>query len=200
MLSKGLRFALVACCLVTAGLHYVSPGRAQSTAGYSTITIHVHKAGMFSAFGHNHEITAPVAQADLDAGAMSAAIVVHAADLKVMDTELSEKDRAAVQETMLGPKVLDVKNFPEIRFKSSRIEQTSPRHFRVTGTLELHGVKKEISLEMTGGPQEYKGSTKLKQTDYGIQPVSAGGGTVKVKDEIDLEMDIYAGEPRRGNR
>jgi polyisoprenoid-binding protein YceI len=198
--SKGLRFALIACCLVTAGLRYVSTGLAPSTAGYSTITIHVHKAGVFSAFGHNHEITAPVAQADLDAGALSAAILVHASDLKVVDTELSEKDRTAVQEAMLGPKVLDVKRFPEIRFKSSRIEQTSPQHFRVTGILELHGVKKDISLEMTGGPQEYKGNTKLKQTDYGIQPVSAGGGAVKVKDEIDLEMDIYAGGPRRGNR
>jgi len=198
--SKGVRFALIACCLITAGLRCVSTGLAQSTAGYSTITIHVHKAGMFSAFGHNHEITAPVAQTDVDARAMSAAILVHAGDLKVVDTELSEKDRTAVQETMLGPKVLDVKKFPEIRFKSSHIEQTSAGHYRVTGMLELHGVKKEISLEMTGGPQEYKGNTKLKQTDYGIQPVSAGGGTVKVKDEIDLEMDIYAGEPRRGNR
>jgi hypothetical protein len=53
---------------------------------------------------------------------------------------------------------------------------------------------------MTGGPQEYKGNAKLKQTDFGIEPVSAGGGTVKVKDEIELEMDIYAGETRPGSR
>jgi hypothetical protein len=53
---------------------------------------------------------------------------------------------------------------------------------------------------MTGGPQEYKGNVKLKQTDYGIEPVSVGGGTIKVKDEIDLEMDIFAGEPSHGSR
>jgi hypothetical protein len=41
---------------------------------------------------------------------------------------------------------------------------------------------------------------KLKQTDYGIEPVSVGSGTIKVKDEIDLEMDIYPGEPSRGSR
>jgi polyisoprenoid-binding protein YceI len=117
----------------------------------------------------------------------------------VVDTELSDKDRATVQQTMLGPKVLNVEKFPDIRFASSKIEQTSPQHFRVTGSLELHGVKKEITFEMTGGPQEYKGNAKLKQTDFGIEPVSAGGGTVKVKDEIELEMDIYAGEPHPAN-
>ncbi len=200
MQFKRFSVALIAFFLLLPGVSNFPLGLAQTTPGYSTITIHVHKAGMFSAFGHNHEITAPVAQADVDAKAMSAAIVVRSADLKVLDTELSDKDRASVQQTMVGPKVLDTEKFPEIRFKSSRIEQTSPQHFRVTGTLELHGVKKPITFEMTGGPQEYKGKTRLKQTDFGIEPVSAGGGTVKVKNEIDLEMDIYAGEPRRGNR
>lgn len=202
MVSKRLSTALIALFLTFFGWSNLPQVKvqAQTTAGYSTISIHVHKSGLFSALGHNHEITAPVAQADVDAKVMSAAIVVHAADLKVLDTELSDKDRASVQQTMLGPKVLDAEKYPEIRFKSSRIEQTSPQHFRVTGTLELHGVKKEITLQMTGGPQEYKGNVKLKQTDYGIEPVSAGGGTVKVKDEIELEMDIYAGAPGSGNR
>jgi polyisoprenoid-binding protein YceI len=196
------RFSIVLVALFVP-LHGVSnfhEALAQTTPGYSTITIHVHKAGVFSAFGHNHEITAPVVQVNVDAKAMSADIVVHAADLKVLDTDLSDKDRASVQQTMLGPKVLDAEKFPEIRFKSSRIEQTAPQHFRVMGTLELHGVKKPITLDMTGGPQEYKGKTRLKQTEFGIEPVSAGGGTVKVKNEIELEMDIYAGELRRGSR
>ena len=183
-----------------AGMRDFPQGHAQTTPGYSTISIHVRKSGLFSAMGHNHEVSAPVARADTDAKLMSAAILVHAADLKVLDTDVSDKDRAAIQQTMLGPKVLNAEKFPDIRFVSSKIEQTSPQHFRVTGSLELHGVKKEITFEMTGGPQEYKGNAKLKQTDFGIEPVSAGGGTVKVKDEIELEMDIYAGEPRPGNR
>ncbi len=183
-----------------AGMRDLPQTHAQTTPGYSTISIHVHKSGLFSAMGHNHEISAPVARVDIDAKAMSAAILVRAADLKVVDTELSDKDRASVQQTMLGPKVLNAEKFPDIRFGSSKIEQTSPQHFRVTGSLELHGVKKEITFEMTGGPEEYKGNAKLKQTDFGIEPVSAGGGTVKVKDEIDLEMDIYAGARDSGNR
>jgi polyisoprenoid-binding protein YceI len=201
--SKRLAVVVISISVIfisLAGMRDVPQGHAQTTPGYSTISIHVHKSGLFSALGHNHEISAPVAKADIDAKAMSAVILVHAADLKVVDTDLSDKDRASVQQTMLGPKVLNAEKSPDIRFGSSKIEQTSPQHFRVTGNLELHGVKKEITFEMTGGPQEYKGTAKLKQTDFGIEPVSAGGGSVKVKDEIELEMDIYAGEPHRGSR
>jgi polyisoprenoid-binding protein YceI len=98
---------------------------------------------------------------------------------------------------MLGPKVLDAQKYPEIRFKSSRIEQTAPRHYRVTGTLELHGTQKELSFEVTGAPEHYHGATKLKQSDFGIQPISLFGGSVKVKDELELEFDIYAPIPKK---
>jgi polyisoprenoid-binding protein YceI len=195
LVSKKIFISLTALFLFSSGWVILTPGHAQTTPGYSTISIHVHKAGMFSAFAHNHEITAPVNTAVIDAKAMTVSILVHAADLKVVDTELSEKDRNSVQQNMLGEKVLNAEKYPEIRFQSTRIEQTSPQHFRVMGTLELHGVKKVITFEMTGGPQEYKGNFKLRQTDYGIEPVSVAGGTIKVKDEIDLEMDIYAGAP-----
>jgi len=169
-------------------------------AKQSTITIHVHKSGLLSGFGHNHTVVAPVHQALIDAKGMTAEIVVLSREMKVTDTDVSEKDRAQIQADMLGPKVLNAEKFPEIRFKSMRITPAGAGHVRVTGTLDLHGVRKEVTLEMTGGGDHYQGKTKLKQTDFGIQPVSAGGGTVKVKDELDLDFDIYPGEARNGNR
>ena len=30
----------------------------------------------------------------------------------------------------------------------------------------------------------------LKQTDYGITPISVAGGAVKVKDELNIDFDI----------
>ncbi len=163
----------------------------QAAPRQSTITVHVHKAGVFSGFGHNHTVIAPVSKVTLDPKAMTAEIVVLSKEMKVTDTDVSDKDRAQIQADMLGPKVLNAERFPEIRFKSSRIEQTSPQHYRVTGTLDLHGVRKDVTLEMTGGSDHYQGKTKLKQTDFGMQPISVAGGTIKVKDELDLEFEIY---------
>jgi YceI-like domain len=160
----------------------------------SSITIHVYKTGLFSAFAHNHVIVAPVNRQTVDPKKMSVEVVVLTRDIKVTDPEASESTRSEVQTTMLGPKVLDMEKYPEVHFKSSRVEQTSPGHYRVTGTLELHGAIKEISLEVSGASDHYHGSTRLKQTEYGIQPVSIGGGTVKVRDQIDLDFDIYPGE------
>ena len=41
----------------------------------------------------------------------------------------------------------------------------------------------------------YHGATKLKQSDFAIKPISLFGGSVKVKDEVQLEFDVYAPAP-----
>jgi polyisoprenoid-binding protein YceI len=172
-------------------------GNAAPTAQQSAITIRVFKSGLFSGFAHNHIVVAPVDQAALDPAHMTANIIVVTKDIKVTDPDVSQKDRTEIQTTMLGPTVLDAAKFPEIRFKSSRIEQTSPQHYRVMGTLDLHGASKEIVFEASGGPEHYHGATKLKQTDFGIKPISMGGGSIKVKDELELEFDVYSAAPAK---
>jgi len=163
----------------------------------SAVTIHVFKAGLFSGLAHNHLVLAPIGGASVEPDAKKVEVSFSTKDMRVIDPEVSDKDRAEIQSTMLGPKVLDAAKYPEIRFKSSRIEQTSPDHYRVTGTLDLHGKQKELSFEVTGTPEHYHGATKLKQTDFGIQPISMFGGSVKVKDELDLEFDVYAPVPKK---
>ena len=61
---------------------------------------------MFSAFGHEHEIAAPVFSGAVR-GQESVEFFVDARQMKVADTEVSAKDRAEIQSTMLGPEVLD---------------------------------------------------------------------------------------------
>ncbi len=169
-----------------------SSNNATPVAKTSVITIHVSKSGLFSGLAHNHVVVAPISQAHLDPAALAAEITVTTKEMKVTDSDVSEKDRAEIQSTMLGPKVLDPEKYPEIRFNSSHIEQTSPQHYRVMGMLDLHGTKHEVTLEVTGGPEHYHGTTKLKQSEFGIKPISLGGGSIKVKDELELEFDVYA--------
>jgi polyisoprenoid-binding protein YceI len=170
----------------------------------SAITIKVFKSGLFSGFAHNHVVVAPVSHAAIDPAHLMAEITVVTKEMKVTDPDVSEKDRAEIQSTMLGPKVLDQEKYPEIHFKSSSIKQTSPQHYSVAGTLELHGAKQEITFEVVGEARDgaaehyhgtaehYHGATKLKQSDFGIKPISLGGGSIKVKDELELEFDVYA--------
>lgn len=170
-----------------------SPQVPETKPQQSTITIKVNKAGMFSTFAHNHLIKAPIARVNVDAARLAGEITVMARDMKVVDPEVSDKDRAEIQNTMLGPKVLDQEKYPEIHFVTTRVEPgTVPQTFRVTGTLELHGTKREMSFVVARTLDHYHGAPRLKQSDFGIKPVSLLGGSVKVKDELELEFDVYA--------
>jgi polyisoprenoid-binding protein YceI len=176
--------------LLVVSLCAAQSSNSTTTAQQSAITVKVFKSGLFSGFAHDHVIVAPIARADVDPARLTAEITVVTKEMKVTDPGVSDKDRADIQSTMLGPKVLDQEKYPEIHFKSTRIEQTSPEHFRVMGVLELHGAKKEMTFEVTGSGDHYHGSTKLKQSDFGIKPISLFGGSVKVKDQLELEFDV----------
>src|SRR6202042_3708262 len=74
----------------------------------STLTIHVGKAGAFSVLGHEHEVSAPIHSGIADTGPHpSVEIHVDARELRVIDKDESDSDRAPVQQAMLGPDVLD---------------------------------------------------------------------------------------------
>src|SRR5260370_25738961 len=88
-------------------------------AAKSVLTVHVYKAGVLSAFGHNHEISAPVAAGTVDVAVRKVEFHVAARSLEVRDSGVSEKDRNEIQTTMLGAAVLDVAHNPEIAFRST---------------------------------------------------------------------------------
>ena len=119
-------------------------------------------------------------------------IVVDSRNLVVLDPNLSPGKRQQVQERMLGPEVLDSTQFHEIRFQANQIKEESPDHFLLAGTLSLHGKARPISLHVVGSSGHYRGDVMLKQSYFGITPVTVAGGTVKVKDELKIEFDISA--------
>jgi polyisoprenoid-binding protein YceI len=157
----------------------------------SFFTVRVFKAGLFSALGHEHDVRAPLSEGTVQEGeAASVQLRVDARQLKVVDPDRPEKERAEVQETMLGPNVLDSGRFPEIRFRSTAVEKTGAEHWQVRGELVLHGQTRPVVVDVARDKGRYRGAATLKQTDFGITPVRVGGGTVKVKDEVRVEFEI----------
>jgi polyisoprenoid-binding protein YceI len=165
-------------------------GRAVDTAR-STITLHVSKSGLFRAFADNHVIQAPITDGSLDDGQNPRVqITVDVKGMRVSDPGLSAGQRDEVRTRMLGPEVLDAEHFPQIRFQSTAIERVSADSWRVRGTLTLHGQTHDVLLTVARAETGYRGSTSLKQTTYGITPISIAGGTVTVKDEIQIDSEI----------
>jgi polyisoprenoid-binding protein YceI len=176
-------------------------GRYRIDPAENRIVVRAFAAGLFSAFAHDHTI----APRDFDGavvidegGAASVRFTVRAASLSVID-KISDSDRRDIEATMRG-QVLETKNFPEIVFESTRVDaRANPDgsyQLRIAGRLTLHGVTRELSfaadVSVEAGRLRARGRVPLLQTDYKITPVSIFGGTVRVKDEVEVSFDVAA--------
>jgi len=162
-------------------------------AEHSTLTVFAYKAGLFSAFADDHVIRAPIAGGSIAADApLAVDVSVRSANLKVLDPKLSADKRADVQARMLGREVLDSERFPDITFRSTAIEPAGAERWTVTGRLTIRGETRPATFAVMRQDGRYRGSAALKQRDFGIEPISIAGGTVKVKDELKVEFDIVA--------
>ena len=124
----------------------------------STLTIHVGKTGVFSGLGHEHEVRAPIHSGTADTGAHPAVeIHVDARELRVIDKDESEKDRAEVQKTMLGPEVLDSEHHQEIVFKSTAAEPAGQGRWTLHGNLTLRGQTRPVTVQVTLKDGRYTG-------------------------------------------
>lgn len=93
--------------------------------------------------------------------------------------------------------------YPTITFKSTKVEARNAENFKVTGELTLHGVTKEVTLDV-----EYNGSgknpwgmtvagfsakTSLNRKDYGLNwNVALEAGGVLVSDKINITLEVEA--------
>jgi YceI-like protein len=180
-------------CVVALAIAPATP-RAETRAidvERSTLTVLVYKTGLFSALADNHIIRAPIARGTVSEDApFGVEITIHAADLRVVDPALSAGRRAEVQARMVGPEVLDTAAFPEIAFVSTTVEPIASGRWNVTGRLTIHGRSRQVVFPATYVDGRYRGEVLVKQRDFGIEPISIAGGTVKVKDELKVQFEI----------
>jgi polyisoprenoid-binding protein YceI len=157
----------------------------------STITVHVGKAGVFSVGGHEHWVNAPISAGALnDSDRPRVEFRVDASKLVVKpDPKVDAKTQAEIQRDM-QERTLESATYPEITFRSSRVEKQADGQWTVDGTLTLHGVTKRITAAVKRNGDAYVGHATLRQTDFGIKPISAAVGTVKVKNELAIDFHI----------
>jgi len=205
----GARTWSLASCALTL-LWISSAAAATSTfavdASASSVRVHVGKTGIGSFAGHEHDVVAQSLRGEVvadfdDLPRSSVDISVNARSLKVTGGDEPQEDVPKVQQAMTGPKVLHAARFPSIRFRSREVaaKRLSPDLYEllITGELSLHGVTKTmtvvpIRLEARGDTLTGTGKMVVKQTEFGIEPVSAAGGLVQVEDEVTVSFRIVA--------
>jgi polyisoprenoid-binding protein YceI len=171
----------------------------------SKFAVQAFAEGLFSAFGHDPVIHIRdfAGEVQFVPGTFANASLKITVDPNslVVGNEVKEKDRLEIERTMRG-EVLETGKYAEIVFQSNniavnRLAQGRCR-VRIIGDLTLHGVTQKnlwISAEATVSADSLRaqGEFSLKQTDFGIKPYSAAGGTIKLKNELKFSFDM-AGE------
>ena len=157
----------------------------------SKLTVHVYKSGLFSALADNHIIQAPIASGSLsDKEPLAVELVVRTSEMKVLDPDMAAAKRAEVQAGMVSEKVLDIAKYPEVTFSSTMVTAAGADKWMVVGRLTIRGETRTITVPVIRQGGTYSGSVEIKQRDFGIEPISVAGGTVKVKDQLKIEFDI----------
>ena len=164
----------------------------------SKIEIHVFRGGLFGSLGDNHVIGGAnfrgkaVGEKD---GSWKIEVHLESASLRVLDSGISNSTRREIQTTMLGAGQLEVVRYPSINLVSQSFERSGTSESGVLKSqLTLHGVTRQIDFPVTindsGGMVEANGQARLRLRDFGIEPISKGLGTVKVKNEFEVVYDI----------
>jgi hypothetical protein len=175
-------------------------------AGASTAFVQVSRAGLLARFGHDHVVASHdvygyVLRPD-PAGTLSGAradLYLPLATLAVDETELREavglttdpsaKDIEGTKTNMY--KTLDVEAHPGLTVNVLMISEDA-----LFTNLTLHGVRQSyripVDINFDENTLQVSGEFTLLQTDHGIKPFRALGGTLAVSDELVVRFEIIA--------
>lgn len=177
----------------------------------SVLAVRLFKAGLASAFAHDHVIHAADIEGRVtwdpsDPGGARVDIEVDARSLVVDDPSmraryevgdaLDDDTRADIRETMESEKQLDVDRFPRMAFTAVEVSSTTDGTVEVTGELELHGQSRAVTFTTSpvvdGDTLRAAAEIRFLQSDHGIKPYSGMLGTVRNRDEAVLLVDLVA--------
>ena len=172
----------------------IAPGTYTLGPGDGTLTVRTGKAGAAAKAGHNLVIEVTAWQATLDLADAAAAAVALTADprsLRVRSgsggvSPLGDEEKASIAQSIDE----DVLKGGAIAFRSNAVDVAPDGALRVRGDLDLLGTTRPVTFDLAAGDDgRLTGSTRFKQTDWGIKPYSALFGTLKVADEVEVGID-----------
>ena len=139
---------------------------------------------------------------ELDESDLTRSVVAATIDASSIDTGTAQRD-----DHLRSADFFDVEHFPQIRFRSTGIEQLGPEigteRYRLTGELTIRDVSREITLDVEYGGRgkdpwgnervgfTAKGAFDRKDFGLGWNQVLETGG-VLVSDRVEIELEVQA--------
>ena len=128
-------------------------------------------------------------------GGLTGAVVFDADDLPAsrfdvtVDARTIATGNATKDKHARGDAWFDVERYPDIGFESAAFAKTADG-YAVTGTLDLHGVRREVTIPFTFEDDVFEGALTVDRGDYGVDGPFPFGGTVGREVAIVLRVPV----------
>jgi len=178
----------------------------QLDPNHSSAQFAVRHLGLSTVRGAFTKVNGTIQFDDKDITKSSVDVTIEAASL---DTRVEGRDK-----DLRGDHFFEVEKYPTLTFKSTKVEQVEVGKLKVTGDLTIHGVTKQVVLDVEGPTAAVKdpwgnqraaasATTKINRQDFGVKwnaKMDNGGWVVgdDVAITIDVEM-VQKGAPKSGN-
>jgi polyisoprenoid-binding protein YceI len=108
-------------------------------------------------------------------------------DASSVNTDIESRDR-----DLRKSEYFDVKNFPRLSFKSTKITKTNKQgYLYMFGDMTIKGVTKSIKFPFTATAKDggylFEGSFKLNRRDFGV-----GSSSISLADELTVSLSVFA--------
>ena len=177
----------------------------------STARIYIYRAGLMSKLGHNHIVLAPNLSGELwqQAATKNSAfhlllpvnsLIVDPADLRAQAgadfaSQPTAADIEGTRKNMLGEKILNAAQYPNIEIWSERIRGSGTAlsaDIVISAGGNLNRITIPLEIKTENENITASGKFTLKQTDIGIEPFSILMGAIAIRDELEIEYTITA--------
>ena len=191
-MRRRMLLAAAVMCLAAPELVLAAPW--QFDPAHTGVHFKVRHLMVSSVRGDFEKVTGKIVYDEADVTKSSADITIDAASI---NTRVAKRD-----EDLRSPNFLDVAKYPTITFKSKRVDRVGNGTLKMTGDLTIHGVTKEVVLDVEGPTPAIKdpwgnirvggqATTKISRKDFGLvwnKTLDTGG--VVVGDEVEITIDV----------
>jgi polyisoprenoid-binding protein YceI len=188
--------SLIALTLMIAAPLAASADTWQIDPVHTTVGFSVRHMMISNVRGQFTKVAGTITAKDSDPASVKVEATI---DTSSIDTRSADRDA-----DLKSANFLDVAKYPTMTFRSKKIEPAGTGKWKMIGDLTLHGVTKEVTLDVQGPAAPIKdpwgntragasATTKINRKDFGVawSKVLEAGGAV-VGDEVTVSIDVEA--------
>jgi len=176
----------------------IKPGTYQLGPADGMLRVKTGRQGMASKVGHDLTLEATNWKAtvtvDADAGRSQVQATVEPRSLEVVAATggakpVSDKDKKDIMKNIAG-----LLGNNSITFQSTQVQVRNDSSVAVVGNLAIAGQSRQVTLDLRlapgGGAASLSGRVPIVQSSFGIKPFTAMMGALKVKDEVEVDLEV----------